>query len=274
MLALAFAALASSPKLSLSGPALKRDDAARRTLALRGGAKVSDIARYAGTGLMLADGIGRYAYPHKVVAKSLGADTSDVPAVIAARSEGQWRIGLAIMLLADASDARALIALSHYICVVNLLGDIPGNDALDAPQAPIIVLVAVFGALGFGTARGVVPNWLSPFSGLLNGLQFYLTPKRAWAAYGADGKGVSDLALAKTRRIGWDLLLRGIYLGSIIAGVARKDAFGYVFAATAVNGILNILSGETKHNFERTPRSQVSLLVLIAALIAALSLWC
>ena len=134
------------------------------------------------------------------------------------------------------------------------------------------MLAAVFGALGYGTARGVAANWLSPFSCLLNGLQFYLTPKRAWAAYGADGKGVSDLALAKTRRIGWDLLLRGIYLGSIIAGVARKDAFGYVFAATAVNGILNILSGETKHNFERTPRSQVSL-VLIAALIAASSLW-
>lgn len=30
--------------------------------------------------------------------------------------------------------------------------------------------------------------------------------------YGADGKGVSDLALAKTRRIGWGLILRGIYL--------------------------------------------------------------
>ena len=137
---------------------------------------------------MLADGIGRYAYPHKVVAKSLGADTSDVPAVIAARSEGQWRIGLAIMLLADASDARALIALSHYICVVNLLGDIPANDALDAPQAPLIVLAAVFGALGYGTARGVVPNWMSPASCIWNGLQFYLTPKRAWAVMAPTAK--------------------------------------------------------------------------------------
>ena len=270
MLSLAFAALATSSKLSLSGSVLKHDDAARRTLALRGGAKASDIARIAGTGLMLADGIGRFAYPHKVVAM-LGADTSDVPALIAARSEGHWRLGLAIMLLADASDARALIALSHYICAVNLLGDIPGNDALDAPQAPLIVLAAVFGALGYGTARGVVPNWMSPASCILNGLQFYLTPKRAWAVYGADGKGVSDLALAKTRRIGWGLILRGIYLGSILAGVARKDAFGYVLAGTAVNGILPILSGQTKYDFG-TPRGQVSF-VLIAALIAASSMW-
>ena len=112
---------------------------------------------------------------------------------------------------------------------------------------------------------------MSPASCILNGLQFYLTPKRAWAVYGADGKGVSDLALAKTRRIGWGLILRGIYLGSILAGVARKDAFGYVLAGTAVNGILPILSGQTKYDFG-TPRGQVSF-VLIAALIAASSMW-
>jgi len=258
LFSLAIAALASPS--SKVGPAL----------ALRGGAKPSDIVRYAGAGLLLADATGRYAYPQKVIAKA-GADSSDVPALITARSAGQWGMGLAIMLLADSSDARALIALSHYICAVNLLGDIPGNDPLGAPQSPLIVLAAVFGALGYGTARGVVPKWVSPVSYVGNGLQFFLTPKQAWAVYGADGKGTSHLALLLTRRVGWGLIVRGIYLGSIIAGVARKDAFGLVFAATAIDGIRFSLSGEAKVA-GISPRSQGQF-VLIAALIAAVSMW-
>ena len=116
---------------------------------------------------------------------------SDVPAEVTVRGLGHWNLGLAVLLFADASDLRGLVALSHYIVVLNLLGDIPANDALDAPHAPIVVLMAVFGALGYGTSRGVVPLWIAAASAIGNGLQFFLTPKSAWKAYGADGKGVS-----------------------------------------------------------------------------------
>jgi hypothetical protein len=89
--------------------------------------------------------------------------------------------------------------------VLNLLADVPANDALDAPQAPIVALMAIFGALGYGTARGVVPLWIAAASAIVNGLQFFLTPKAAWKAYGADGKGVSEEAVVWTRLIGWSI---------------------------------------------------------------------
>ena len=64
-----------------------------------------------------------------------------------------------------------------------------------------------------------------------------MTPKSAWKAYGADGKGVSEEAVVWTRLIGWGIVLRGIYMGSLILGAARKDAFGYTFVAAALNGL-------------------------------------
>ena len=120
---------------------------------------------------------------------------------------------------------------------INLLADVPANDRLAAPQAPIIVLMAVFGGLGYGTSRGVVPLWIAAASAIVNGLQFHITPKAAWKAYGADGKGVSEEAVVWTRLIGWSIVLRGIYMGSLILGATRKDAFGYTFVAAALNGL-------------------------------------
>jgi len=100
-----------------------------------------------------------------------------------------------------------------------------------APHAPILVLKALSGALGLGTSRGVVPLWPAAASAIGNGLHFYLFPKAAWAAYGADGKGVSKVAVSWTRGVGWSIVLRGVYLGSLILGAARQDAFGYTFLA-------------------------------------------
>ena len=97
--------------------------------------------------------------------------------------------------------------------------------------------MGVFGALGFLTAQGKAPLWIAAASAIGNGLQFFLTPKSAWKAYGADGKGVSEEAVVWTRLIGWGIVLRGIYMGSLILGAARKDAFGYTFVAAALNGL-------------------------------------
>mmetsp|Transcript_18379 Transcript_18379/g.37445 ORF Transcript_18379/g.37445 Transcript_18379/m.37445 type:complete len:258 (+) Transcript_18379:36-809(+) len=238
-------------------------------LTLRGGADASDIPRCVGAGCTLANAIHDYTFPKDVIARS-GASSDDKPALITARSEGQWRAGLAIMLMADASDARALIALSHYICVVNLLGDVPANDAVGAPQAPIVVLAAVFAALGYATTRVEwFPLWLSPALAISNGLQFYVMPKQAWAMYSADGKGTSDLTLALTRRVGWAIVLRGIYTAAIILGVARKKAFGIVFAMAALDNILHALSGQASV-MGMSPRSQ-ALVIGFAALVAAAS---
>lgn len=124
----------------------------------------------------------------------------DVPATVTVRSFGQWNLGLAV--LADASDLRGLVALSHYLVAINALADVPANDAVGAPHAPILVLTALFGALGLGTSRGVVPSWPAAASAIGNGLHFYLFPKAAWAAYSADGKGVSQVAVSWTRGVG------------------------------------------------------------------------
>ena len=51
------------------------------------------------------------------------------------------------------------------------------------------------GALGFLTAQGKAPLWIAAASAIGNGLQFFITPKAAWKAYGADGKGVSKEAV-------------------------------------------------------------------------------
>lgn len=108
------------------------------------------------------------------------------------------------------------------------------------------MLTALFGALGLGTARGVVPMWPAAASAIGNGLHFYLFPKAAWAAYGADGKGVSKVAVSWTRGVGWSIVLRGIYLGSLIFGAARQDAFGYTFLAAGLSGLQFALSGDAE----------------------------
>ena len=172
-----------------------------RALKLTGGStKLSDIARVVGAGNTLVDSTFTYTYARKFVKKG-----SDAPAVVSVRGMGHWNGGLAALLFADASDVRALVAFSHYVVVLNLLADVPANDALDAPQAPIVALMAIFGALGYGTSRGVVPLWIAAASAIVNGLQFFLTPKAAWKAYGADGKGVSEEAVVWTRLIGWSI---------------------------------------------------------------------
>ena len=47
-----------------------------------------------------------------------------MPAEVSVRGFGHWNFGLAAILLADASDVRALVALSHYIVVINLMADV------------------------------------------------------------------------------------------------------------------------------------------------------
>ena len=89
--------------------------------------------------------------------------------------------------------------------------------------------------------RGNRRAWL-----LGNGLQFFITPKSAWKAYGADGKGVSKEAVAWTRLVGWSIVLRGIYMGSLILGSSRQDAMGYTFIGAALNALRLSISGDAE----------------------------
>ena len=99
-----------------------------------------------------------------------------------------------------------------------------------------------------------------------NGLQFFITPKAAWKAYGADGKGVSDEAVVWTRLIGWSIVLRGIYMGSLILGAARKDAMGFTFVAAALNGLrFALFDAETIGTSKATRIYFVAFPLLVAA---------
>ena len=52
-----------------------------------------------------------------------------------------------------------------------------------------------------------------------------------------DRMRVSEEAVVWTRLVGWGIVLRGIYMGSLILGAARKDAMGFTFVAAALNGL-------------------------------------
>ena len=106
--------------------------------------------------------------------------------------------------------------------------------------------MAIFGALGFLTAQGKAPLWIAAASAIGNGLQFFITPKAAWKAYGADGKGVSEEAVVWTRLVGWSIVLRGIYMGSLILGATRQDALGYTFIGLALNALRLSISGDAE----------------------------
>ena len=106
--------------------------------------------------------------------------------------------------------------------------------------------MAIFGALGFLTAQGKAPLWIAAASAIGNGLQFFITPKAAWKAYGADGKGVSKETVAWTRLVGWSIVLRGIYMGSLILGATRQDALGYTFIGAALNALRMSISGDAE----------------------------
>ena len=45
------------------------------------------------------------------------------------------------------------------------------------------------------------------------------------------------LAEIVERRIGWSIVLRGIYMGSLILGASRQDSMGFTFVAAALNGL-------------------------------------
>ena len=42
------------------------------------------------------------------------------------------------------------------------------------------------------------------------------------------------------------LVLRGIYMGSLILGATRQDAFGYTFVAAALNALRMSISGDAE----------------------------
>ena len=42
------------------------------------------------------------------------------------------------------------------------------------------------------------------------------------------------------------IVLRGIYMGSLILGATRQDAFGYTFVAAALNALRFALSGDAE----------------------------
>ena len=110
---------------------------------------------------------------------------------------------------------------------------------------------------------------MSSASAIVNGLQFFITPKAAWKAYGADGKGVSEEAVVWTRLIGWSIVLRGIYMGSLILGATRQDALGYTFIGLALNALRLSISGDAE-TIGVSKKGQVSF-VAFPLLVAAAS---
>ena len=46
--------------------------------------------------------------------------------------------------------------------------------------------------------------------------------------------------------VGWSIVLRGIYMGSLILGATRQDALGYTFIGLAINALRLSISGDAE----------------------------
>ena len=56
----------------------------------------------------------------------------------------------------------------------------------------------------------------------------------------------SKETVAWTRLVGWSIVLRGIYMGSLILGATRQDALGYTFIGAALNALRLSISGDAE----------------------------
>ena len=51
---------------------------------------------------------------------------------------------------------------------------------------------------------------------------------------------------ALARVVGWSIVLRGIYMGSLILGATRQDSMGYTFIGAALNALRMSISGDAE----------------------------
>ena len=56
----------------------------------------------------------------------------------------------------------------------------------------------------------------------------------------------SKETVAWTRLVGWSIVLRGVYMGSLILGASRQDAMGYTFIGLALNALRLSISGDAE----------------------------
>ena len=67
--------------------------------------------------------------------------------------------------------------------------------------------------------------------------------------------------VAWTRLVGWSIVLRGIYMGSLILGASRQDAMGYTFMGLALNALRLSISGDAE-TIGVSKKGQVSFVAL------------
>ena len=59
-------------------------------------------------------------------------------------------------------------------------------------------------------------------------------------------RSIVHAQVAWTRLVGWSIVLRGIYMGSLILGASRQDSMGYTFIGAALNALRMSISGDAE----------------------------